>query len=212
MENRWVWIGGFVVIIILSSLIVVGCRLRGESTTPNSAPTRVTATPTPAANSNGNQNANSRRNINLNLVDTPQQNQPTTTPIPAALNNTQADYSFNTLLTLLDQANLTQALDSREDFTLFAPTDQAFNRLGSETLDQLLAQPQQLEAILRYHVLAEPLTNSQLIEAGTVTTLNNRQLSITGSTRNLRVSGARVVDALPADNGVIYVVDSVIQL
>lgn len=62
--------------------------------------------------------------------------------------------SFKTLAIALDKTGLIATLKGKGPFTVFAPTDEAFAKLPAGTLDKLLANPDQLKAILLYHVVA----------------------------------------------------------
>src|SRR4051794_35632466 len=61
---------------------------------------------------------------------------------------------FTTLATALQAAGLVDTLKGPGPFTVFAPTDAAFEKLPAGTLDSLLANPDQLRAVLTYHVVA----------------------------------------------------------
>lgn len=61
--------------------------------------------------------------------------------------------SFNTLLAAAKAANLAGALQGDGPLTVFAPTDEAFDKLPEGTLEKLLNNPDQLRAILLYHVV-----------------------------------------------------------
>merc|ERR1711865_754076 len=85
---------------------------------------------------------------------------------------TASEYGFTTLVTALTAANLVQALSSPYGpFTVFAPTNTAFDVLGQELLGCLLLPANQvvLQDVLLYHVangeyLAQQLVNNQVIE------------------------------------------------
>src|SRR6476619_8233310 len=79
--------------------------------------------------------------------------------------------NFNTLAAALQAAGLVDTLKGPGPFTVFAPTDAAFAKLPSGTLDSLLASPDQLRAVLTYHVVAgadSAADVSQLQQAATV--------------------------------------------
>ena len=76
-------------------------------------------------------------------------------PCPADIVDTAvAAGNFTTLATALQAAGLVDTLKGPGPFTVFAPTDAAFAKLPAGTLESLLANPDQLRAVLTYHVVA----------------------------------------------------------
>lgn len=110
-----------------------------------------------------------------------------------------------------DQANNVKALLQGGTYTFFAPTDTAFTSLDEATLEGLIANPEQLAAVLKGHIvagnlLAEDLTNGQSLQ-----TLAGTTLPVTVSGGVVTVGGATVSQAdVVATNGVIHVIDSVL--
>jgi uncharacterized surface protein with fasciclin (FAS1) repeats len=70
---------------------------------------------------------------------------------------------FATLLTAVEVAGLTAALESPGPFTVFAPVDDAFAALPPGTVQTLVDNPPQLARILKYHVLAGAYTREALV-------------------------------------------------
>jgi len=118
--------------------------------------------------------------------------------------------SFSTLLTALDVAGLTTALQAEGPFTVFAPTDEAFAAIAPETLTGLLADPELLTAVLTYHVVPGLFTSGDVVNLTSATTLNGKALSISVDGGTVRVDNAIVTATdIRADNGIIHVVDQV---
>jgi uncharacterized surface protein with fasciclin (FAS1) repeats len=118
--------------------------------------------------------------------------------------------SFKTLLAAIDAAGLNDALRSDGPFTVFAPTDEAFAKLPSGTLDRLLANPDRLAAILKYHVVAGNVLAKDVVELSEATTLQGQSVKI-DTCSGVKVDNARVVKTdVMATNGVIHVIDTVI--
>ena len=123
--------------------------------------------------------------------------------------------SFQTLLTAAEAAGLVDTLKSDGPFTVFAPTDEAFSKLPEGTVESLL-QPEnqdQLKALLTYHVVPGKVMSSDLagkqVEAESV---EGSEIPIDATGDSVMVDGATVTQAdIEADNGVIHVIDSVIQ-
>nr|WP_275441863.1 fasciclin domain-containing protein [Pseudoalteromonas sp. CNC9-20] len=103
--------------------------------------------------------------------------------------------------------------DTDSQFTVFAPTDDAFALLGQETIDALLEDPDTLSAILTYHVLDSRVSSSAAIDAAgsTVATVNGAALGLSLSGDELLVNTATVTTTdISANNGVIHVIDAVL--
>jgi len=118
---------------------------------------------------------------------------------------------FGTLLAALDAAGLAGELDSGGPYTVFAPTDDAFAAIPSETLDALLADPEgDLTTILTYHVVAGEYLAEDLAALASIDTLAGVPLTITVEGDTVNVDGAQVIAAdIMASNGVIHVIDAV---
>jgi uncharacterized surface protein with fasciclin (FAS1) repeats len=118
--------------------------------------------------------------------------------------------SFTTLLTALDAAGLSATLQGDGPFTVLAPTDEAFAALPPGTLEGLLADTEQLKAVLTYHVIAGKAMAADVAGLDSVTTLQGGDLDVT-SADGVSIGGARVVTAdVEASNGVIHVIDTVL--
>lgn len=138
-------------------------------------------------------------------------------PAETIVDVAEANGNFTILLELLDTANLTATLDDEDGtFTVFAPTDAAFEALGEETLAALRAtEPEALAQVLLYHVNdeAEIDSTAAVAAAGTTVEMANGQsvgLSLNGT--SLLVNTSLVVTPdVPADNGIIHVIDAVLM-
>ena len=118
---------------------------------------------------------------------------------------------FSTLATAITEAGLVETLSSDGPFTVFAPTNAAFEKLPEGTLESLLADPDQLTAVLTYHVVPGELTSDQVVELDSAETVQGSEVEISTSNGTVMVDGAQVIQAdIQASNGVIHVIDSVI--
>ena len=119
--------------------------------------------------------------------------------------------SFGTLLTALDAASLTGALEGEGPFTVFAPTDEAFAAIDTEVLNDLLADTELLAAVLTYHVVPGRFTANDVVGLDSAPTLNGKSVDITVADGAVRVDGATVTATdIEASNGIIHVIDQVI--
>ncbi len=117
---------------------------------------------------------------------------------------------FSTLVGALQATGLDAVLDGEGDFTVFAPTDEAFAALPEGTLASL--SDEQLEAILLYHVLGAGVMSGQLDTQQAVETLNGEEIFIVADNSGVVVNGSASVTSadIEARNGVIHVIDAVI--
>ncbi|TVQ75055.1 MAG: fasciclin domain-containing protein, partial [Balneolaceae bacterium] len=117
---------------------------------------------------------------------------------------------FSTLVGALQATGLDAALDGDGEFTVFAPTNDAFAALPEGTLESLTEE--QLEAILLYHVLGAEVFSGQLEAQQAAQTLNGEEIFVTASGSSVTVNAAASVTTadIEARNGVIHVIDAVI--
>ena len=114
--------------------------------------------------------------------------------------------SFGILAGLLVRADLVQAIRAEGPFTVFAPTDDAFATVPTDTLDAVMADPDLLAAVLTYHVVAGDFKMSDAQDGDELTTLQGQTLSITKEGDTTFVNGVEIAAAdVPATNGNINV-------
>jgi uncharacterized surface protein with fasciclin (FAS1) repeats len=120
--------------------------------------------------------------------------------------------SFETLVAAVKAANLVETLKSPGPFTVFAPNDDAFAKLPPGTVRTLVQNPPQLARILTYHVVPGKLTQADLENVDTLTSVEGSPIPINTSD-GFEVKNATVLAAdIEADNGVIHVIDNVILM
>ena len=125
----------------------------------------------------------------------------------------QSDEDFSTLVTAVSEAGLVDTLSGDGPFTVFAPTNAAFEKLPAGTLDSLLADPSgALTDVLQLHVIAGEVDSAAAIAAaGTNVDTLGGPVAVELRGEDLYVGGAKVVTAdIAASNGVIHVIDTVI--
>ena len=132
------------------------------------------------------------------------------------VNIAAADERFTTLVAALGATGLDTVLASETDtFTVFAPTDAAFEAMGSANVTALLADLDNLTEILQQHVITDAAVDAVTaysLSGNAATTVGGAEVPISiSSKRELRVGGAKVIIAdIHASNGVIHVIDTVI--
>jgi uncharacterized surface protein with fasciclin (FAS1) repeats len=118
-----------------------------------------------------------------------------------------------TLVTAIKAAGLVDALSNAGPFTVFAPTNAAFDKLPAGTVDGLLKPEKKddLVDILQYHVSVGVLQEDLLQDGQSIGQVNGGNITISKKDGKLMVNGtANVIAKVPASNGIIYVIDAVL--
>src|SRR5579875_4226842 len=107
------------------------------------------------------------------------------------------------------QVNLVDTLNSGQ-YTVFAPTDDAFNKLPSSTIDELKTNSNMLNSILTYHVVQGQMSPAMI--QGTHKTLQGANVTVSGQGNNLRINNAGLVcGGVPTANATVYMIDTVLM-
>ncbi|EMY62574.1 fasciclin domain protein [Leptospira terpstrae serovar Hualin str. LT 11-33 = ATCC 700639] len=122
-----------------------------------------------------------------------------------------------TLVTAVQAAGLVDSLANQGPFTVFAPTNDAFAKLPAGTVDDLLktSQKDTLKNILEYHVVVGNLTESILKSEFTgkddeLGMANGSHTKVSVKNGKVMINGATIIASIPATNGIIHVVDTVL--
>jgi len=175
----------FAMLLVTASLVLAAC---GPTATP--APT---AMPQPTAMS-----------------------EPTAAPEPVLkdiVDTAVEDGRFTSLAAALQAAELVDTLKSEGEFTVFAPTDEAFAALPAGTLDELLKpeNKQSLTDILLYHVVPGKVMASDVTALTSATTVLGQDVAIKADMGDVYINDAKVIlSDIETSNGVIHVIDAVI--
>ncbi|WP_412026789.1 fasciclin domain-containing protein [Deinococcus yunweiensis] len=134
---------------------------------------------------------------------------PTGTTIAGIVAN---DPNFSTLLAAVEAAGLTATLSGAGPFTVFAPTNAAFAKIPQADLDALLNNPEQLRAVLLYHVVPGRVTAAQVMNLTTAKTVNGANVNVSMMGSSVMINDSTVTQAdISASNGVIHVIDTVLM-
>jgi uncharacterized surface protein with fasciclin (FAS1) repeats len=123
-----------------------------------------------------------------------------------------ASDTFETLVAALTEAELSEVLAGEGPFTVFAPTDEAFDALPEGTVEALLLPENRetLVKVLSYHVVPGSITSDDL-SSGEVATVEGSPVTVMVEEGAVMVNEANVIQAdIPASNGVIHAIDRVI--
>ncbi len=118
---------------------------------------------------------------------------------------------FSTLVSLVTEAGLAETLSGEGPFTVFAPTNEAFDALPSAVVDYLLANPDLLTAVLTYHVVDGSVMSADLSEGEVATLDMGNTVDVFIRESGVSINNAQVTTAdIEASNGVIHVIDTVL--
>jgi len=118
-----------------------------------------------------------------------------------------------TLVAAVKAAELVDALSNAGPFTVFAPTNAAFDKLPAGTVDGLL-KPEKKEAltdILQYHVAVGVFKQEMFRDGQVIGQVNGGNITITKKADGFYVNGtAKIIASIPASNGIVHVIDGVL--
>ncbi|MDZ4795960.1 MAG: fasciclin domain-containing protein [Bacteroidota bacterium] len=118
-----------------------------------------------------------------------------------------------TLVAAIKQAELVDALSNAGPFTVFAPTNAAFDKLPKETLESLMKNENKakLQDILQYHVYVGSLKIDWMEDGQTLNQVNGGNISISKKDGKVIINNsATIIASIPAANGIIHVIDAVL--
>lgn len=126
-----------------------------------------------------------------------------------------SNQNLTTFVNLIEKAEITDVLKSKGPFTVFIPTNEAFNHLSKAELDQLL-QPEnkvRLIKVLQAHILPNKVYASAFKDAQRIKTADNKRINVQVSADQIvTIGGARIVKPnVEVSNGVVHIVDDVIE-
>lgn len=118
-----------------------------------------------------------------------------------------------TLVAAVKAAELVDALSNAGPFTVFAPTNAAFDKLPAGTVDGLLKPEKKddLTDILQYHVSVGVFKEDMLQDGQSIGQVNGGNITITRKADGIYVNGtAKIIATVPASNGIVHVIDAVL--
>ena len=175
------------VILLLAGLVIAiaGCNSKQETTT------ETVATTEESAGQSAVQDNESQKDV-----------------VKVAVSS--ADHT--TLVTALKTAEYVDVLSNAGPFTVFAPTNEAFGKLPAGTVEGLLKSEKKndLRNILEYHVTTSSLKQEYFKDGMTIGMVNGDKVTVAVKDGKIQVNGANVLAAVPASNGIVYVIDAVL--
>ena len=117
-----------------------------------------------------------------------------------------------TLVTALKTAAYVDVLSNAGPFTVFAPTNAAFDKLEPGTVENLLKPENKsaLQNILEYHVYVGVIKEENVQDGMTLNQVNLENVTLNKKDGKMTVNGANVLGAAKASNGIVYIIDQVL--
>ncbi len=118
-----------------------------------------------------------------------------------------------TLVAAVKQAELVDVLSNAGPFTVFAPTNAAFDKLPKGTVENLMKNDNkaQLKDILEYHVYVGTIKTDMMEDGQTLNQVNGGNITISKKDGKVMINNtATIVASIPAANGIIHVIDGVL--
>ncbi|HRI59779.1 MAG TPA: fasciclin domain-containing protein [Saprospiraceae bacterium] len=117
-----------------------------------------------------------------------------------------------TLVTAVKAADLVNVLSNAGPFTVFAPTNAAFDKLPAGTVEGLLKpdKKETLQDILQYHVAVAVYKPEMLQDGQVINMANGGNVTIGVKDGKITINGANIIATIPASNGIVHVIDAVL--
>ncbi|XP_071352970.1 periostin, osteoblast specific factor b isoform X5 [Trachinotus anak] len=125
----------------------------------------------------------------------------------------EVDDDLTTLSDLAQNSGLLEKLGQPGHYTLFAPTNEAFEKLGSDVLERIQGDKEVLRALLNFHLLDSIQCSEAIIAGSTYETLEGNNIEIGCDGESLTVNGIKMVlkKDIVTTNGVIHFIDQVLM-
>jgi transforming growth factor-beta-induced protein len=122
------------------------------------------------------------------------------------------DDKFSTFSRLLGSSKANEAFSGEGDFTVFAPTNDAFGKIPDAQMNELLNQEDQikLRGLLKYHILPGKVFAANVAALNTTKTVTGQEVTIT-DTNGIKVNGSTMqARNIEATNGIVHAIDTVL--
>jgi uncharacterized surface protein with fasciclin (FAS1) repeats len=123
------------------------------------------------------------------------------------------DYKFEKLVSVITAAGMEETFSTDGPYTIYAPSDKAFEKMPKETLESLFKpeNKEELVGILKYHMVAGRVNSNDVAKLSKQVSLNGAEIRI-DSSNTLKIQGAGMnARNIDATNGIIHVIDEVLS-
>ncbi|KAG7329306.1 hypothetical protein KOW79_007480 [Hemibagrus wyckioides] len=133
-------------------------------------------------------------------------------PMGTVMDVLKAGNRFSTLVGNIQRAGMTELLNKKGTYTIFAPTNDAFRAMPSADLNKITRDPRELANLLKYHIGEEFLISGGVTSHTRVKPMSGERLELGLRNSTLYVNRVQVVDAdMMATNGVVHAINSIIK-
>jgi uncharacterized surface protein with fasciclin (FAS1) repeats len=131
---------------------------------------------------------------------------------PNIVQTASGSKDHTTLVTAVKAAGLVDVLSNAGPFTVFAPTNAAFDKLPKGTVEGLLKPEKKddLKNILEYHTYVGALKTEYMQDGQEYEQVNGGKVKITKTGDKVYVNGSEIVASIPTSNGIIHVINDVL--
>jgi len=117
---------------------------------------------------------------------------------------------FKILIQTLRETDLIETLSLDGPYTILAPTDEAFNKLPKQFLEDILKNKEQLTELLTHHIIQKKVMANSFNKISTISTSNGKKLSV-DSRDTLQIDDGRIIEKdIICLNGIIHIIDCVL--
>lgn len=177
------------IVIAATVLLIWSCNAETKEVQPSSASTENTATGSGQSGVEDNESAKDIVKVAAGSKD------------------------HTTLVAAVKQAELVDALSNAGPFTVFAPTNAAFDKLPKGTVEDLMKPENKakLQDILQYHVFVGTLNTDLMQDGQVLNEVNGGNITISKKDGKVMINNsATIIASIPASNGIIHVIDEVL--
>jgi uncharacterized surface protein with fasciclin (FAS1) repeats len=118
---------------------------------------------------------------------------------------------FSTLVSLVKKAGLVGVLSGKTNYTVFAPTNAAFNKVPKKTLNQLASNKAMLKKVLLYHVLPGKVPASKVVKMESAKTAEGAKVNFSVRNGSAFVNESKIIKTdIQCSNGIIHAINAVL--
>lgn len=187
------------------ALVMSGCSMQTSEMTPSPSPESAMMNQTEQTGTDTSMGMNEGVMVGGALM----------TPDKDIVANAMNANNVTTVVAAVKAADLVATLQGPGPFTVFAPSNDAFNKLPAGTVDTLLKPENKakLQNILKYHVVPGKYTSADLKSGMTLKTVQGENLTVTEKDGMWMVNGTAMVETADviSSNGVTFVIDTVLM-
>lgn len=115
---------------------------------------------------------------------------------------------LKTLWEAIEKAHIEEVFEEKGPYTIFAPTNDAFNKISSEELNELLNDPEELVNTLKYHVVPGKYTSKDVAKMEKATSMSGEDVYVDTS-KGVRVNESKIIKTdIEGTNGIIHFIDT----